>query len=567
MFVTLWLSLRCLWEREGILVVARMALSWLLGLGLAMPALLMFIEYYLHTARSVEAGGISAIWSVPPEAFWGLINPLFVSLWNIWGVVRRHYSFELFCSVVPPVVMLVLAFSPSLRKKTRLGFELLFLAFVVALMVLPSGTASYRWSFRWMPLYSLLMAIIAARTFDYLETKRQDPYVITIFGGQVSAIMLCAFGSAAIFAYQYLIMGYGGVTEDRGLYAIGIMAGFFLWAYVSRRRKKYNKIIKSVPVVVTIASFGFINILPLNPSILAKWRVLDDLHNEKLHFSDNIRYMNLFTRDDFFSHASADTILPGNTPMLVKVHCVTGYSPMMLNTFFQLFGFEYSSSMKPAVLDATCKHAFATGGMFDLLGIDGVVLGFSQRERAGQAVKEGWNVVNEGPGGVILHRARRNDMHIESVLLATYEKSDADVVRALREKSDGARRHVLLDADGGQPSRDAAFSPVSIDHLVAKRNSLAADIANASQETPGLIVFKRAWYPGYRVFLDDRELPLVHADMLLPAVVIPPGQSGRLLLDYAPRSLRIGLIAAGCSLFLLLGLVAYGMKGRVSRAA
>ena len=240
---------------------------------------------------------------------------------------------------------------------------------------------------------------------------------------------------------------------------------------------------------------------------------------------------------------------------------------MMLRTFSQLFGFEYSSAMKQAELDATCKNAFATGGMFDLLGIDGVVFGFSQRERAGQAVRQGWTIVREGPGGVILHRARHNDMHIESALLATYEKSDADVVRALREKSDSARRHVLLDADGGRPSREAAFAPVSIEHPVVKRNSLAADIANASQETPGLIIFKRAWYPGYRVFLNDRELPVVHADMLLPAVVIPPGQSGRLLLDYAPASLRIGLIVAGCSLLLLLGVVAYGMKGRVARTA
>ncbi len=565
--VTLWLCLRCIRNKENWIPIAWMALAWVLGVGLSMPSILLFVEYYTHSARMGGAEGLSTIWTIPPEAFWGLLNPLYVSIWNVWGSFYRYYSFELFCGIVPPVALLLLALSPTLRKRSQLGFELLLLAATSLLLILPSGRVGYRWSFRWLPLYSLVMALVTAKTFDILERRQDGAYDVNIFGFRMSAMILCTAGCMALFVYQYFVMGYGGLTENRGLYAVGVMSSFLLWSILQKRTEKYKKVVQFLPVVLTIVLLGVACVIPVGERVVPKWQGLDHFESSNLHFDSNIRYFSLLTQKDFLSQDAVDTVLPGNTPMLAKVHCVTGYASMMPGKISHLFGFEYSSAMPQELMDATCKHAFATGGMFDLLGIDGVVLGFSQRERAGQAVKEGWNVVSEGPGGVILHRARRNDMHIESALLATYEKSDADVVRALREKSDGARRHVLLDADGGQPSRDAAFAPVSIEHLVAKRNSVAADIANASQETPGLIVFKRAWYPGYRVFFNDRELPLVHADMLLPAVVIPPGQSGRLLLDYAPQSLRIGLIIAGCSLLALLGLVAYGMKSRASHVA
>jgi hypothetical protein len=565
--VALWLCLQCLQKKDRTIKIAQLALAWVLGVGLSMPAILLFIEYYAHSARANEVDSLSTVWTVPPEAFWGLLNPLYISIWNMWGAFQRYYSFELFSGLVPPVVLILLACHPTLRKQSRLGFELLLLALVCLFLILPSGTVGYRWSFRWLPLYGLIVAIIAAKTFDVLERTRHDSYNIIIFGYRVSAVMLCTIMSISLFLYQYIVMGYVVLTKARGLYAVSVMTGFLLWHILLTRRGKFGGTVRVAPVLMTIVLLATVNIAKVDKKVVQKWHGLNCFDVANLRFDSKTRYVSLFSQQDFLSQNSVYTIMPGNTPMLAKVYSVSGYASMMPGNLYRLFGFEYSGAMPQVVMDATCKNAFATGGMFDLLGIDGVVFGFSQRERAGQAVAEGWNIVSEGASGVILHRARRNDMHIESASLATYKNSDADVVRALREKSDSARRHVLLDADGGRPSREAAFAPVSIEHPVVKRNSLAADIANASQETPGLIIFKRAWYPGYRVFLNDRELPVVHADMLLPAVVIPPGQSGRLLLDFAPASLRIGLIVAGCSLLLLLGIVAYGMKGKAARTA
>ncbi len=58
-------------------------------------------------------------------------------------------------------------------------------------------------------------------------------------------------------------------------------------------------------------------------------------------------------------------------------------------------------------------------------------------------------------------------------------------------------------------------------------------ISNA-RDTPGLIAFARLYFPGFRAFLDGRELNVRPVDELVVGVDIPPHAKGRLILTFLP---------------------------------
>ena len=77
-----------------------------------------------------------------------------------------------------------------------------------------------------------------------------------------------------------------------------------------------------------------------------------------------------------------------------------------------------------------------------------------------------------------------------------------------------------------------------------------------------MIVFRRPWLPGWRATLDGRALPVVAAQMVMPAVVVPAGASGRLEIRYRPWSLVLGAGAAAVSLLVMIAM-AFSLRKRV----
>jgi uncharacterized membrane protein YfhO len=69
-------------------------------------------------------------------------------------------------------------------------------------------------------------------------------------------------------------------------------------------------------------------------------------------------------------------------------------------------------------------------------------------------------------------------------------------------------------------------------------------VHNPIAKEEGLILFSRAWYPGYRAFLGGKELEVRVANGLQPAVFILAQADGELVLRFAPPSVRNGLLLA-----------------------
>jgi hypothetical protein len=81
-----------------------------------------------------------------------------------------------------------------------------------------------------------------------------------------------------------------------------------------------------------------------------------------------------------------------------------------------------------------------------------------------------------------------------------------------------------------------------------KANGEKLTVANG-RNTPGLITFARLYFPGFRAFLDGRELTVRPVDGIVTGVEVPPHASGALRLTFLPPLLiPCALLAAGALL-------------------
>lgn len=565
--VTVWLCAVAVFRERRLGAIGHLGAAWALGLGLSMPALLMLIQYSMHAVRLSGTEHVNTIWSVPADAFWGVFTPSYRTVWKQWKGYTYYFSFEVFCGAAVPVVLLALAFHRTLRRKLGIGPELLLLLVVVAIMIAPSSTASYRWSFRWLPLYGLVLAVIAGKGVEAFGLTEHAFHTFKIFGYRVCAAICCGFISLAIFVPQHVLTPYTAATQIQKFYFLYICAGYFLWAYFLRRKTKYRRILPFIPVFITFSVLYLLYVLPVTYRTVIKWHALNDFRTNTI-FKPDIRYLGLYTERDFYSWFSPTIIMPGNTPMLARVHFVNGYSPMMLEKEYALFRFAYASTVEPDELASVFTNGFAKGGLFDLLGIDGVVLGKRAMSNRELWPRSGWTVVHSGVDCAVLQRDGAPSPLVESVSSVRYGNSAAAIVSYLHGGDGEMRGHILEREKTEAGPAATTFAPVSLGAVKQTRNALSVAVSNTSPAAPGLVVIRRAWYPGYRAFLDATELPIRHADMLLPAVEIPPGQRGTLRLVYDPVSLRIGsLVAAASVLFAVAMLAAVKWKALSSRKA
>lgn len=76
------------------------------------------------------------------------------------------------------------------------------------------------------------------------------------------------------------------------------------------------------------------------------------------------------------------------------------------------------------------------------------------------------------------------------------------------------------------------------------RHRVIANVENLDPNNPALMVFARPWFPGYRARLNGVALEVKKANLILPAVEIPPNTRGELTLMYLPKSVVRGAMIA-----------------------
>lgn len=75
----------------------------------------------------------------------------------------------------------------------------------------------------------------------------------------------------------------------------------------------------------------------------------------------------------------------------------------------------------------------------------------------------------------------------------------------------------------------------------------------------GILVLSDTYYPGWRAFVDGRERPILRANHVFRAVVVPAGAQ-EVVFSYEPDSFRYGLLVSALALALWLGLAGGGRR-------
>lgn len=495
----------------------KMCAASLVGLGLAAPSVLMLLEYFPYTARDSMAAQVEAMWFVPPAGFFGLVIPAFAAIWNVFAGPLPHPSVELLGAFVPLAALLAGARRDFLRRHMT---ELALLAILIVLMLLPSA-GPFRWSFRWLPLFHLVLAILGAVALQ----KRAAKF----------ALILIAITAAAAFAFD-------GEPQATLLHA-GIVGALCLgWFFVDH---------PAVPAAITAAMILLTFVTFSHRGEVPVWRY-DEALREPGVLDPARRYLAMY---DFDSTIAKDEhgrstrglraeLRPGNIPMLARLEFINGYSPLGLAALRNVFDVDAHGPMNPRRAELFLRHKSGRNELLQQLGVDGLIVPEAMaRRHADLLASNGWRPAARIADALVLHRERIHS----PVFKAT------SAVKIANERQAYAaifNQHTpVLYTSGGEKR----YWPRELRIAEETRNSTHVIFEDKGGDT--LLVFRRPWLPGWHATIDGKPAPVLRANMIMPAVEVPP-DAFDVRLFYRPTSLVAGLAIAALSLVVLVVVVA-----------
>jgi hypothetical protein len=285
----------------------------LLGLGLAAPAWLALLDYVHGSARAAQDSAEHFQWRVPVGALPGFIIPNWTVNWaDFSSRLMPHTATELACGLVPPVVLI--AGLVILRRALfrRIGWELGLLLVALILSMLPTANV-FRWSFRWLPLVHLVLALCAAETLQLFWQ---------------SGARFARSWSPAIVTFAALLTTYLWIPPNCGV-------------------PKYNL----APELTQPA--------PLDPQrlYLSVYPAPEDAYRLEKH-----------------AEPFGPTVRPGSTSMWGGVRLLNGYSPILPSGVAREFAFAIHGEIRPDVANSLLEREAGADGLLARIGVDGIIV-------------------------------------------------------------------------------------------------------------------------------------------------------------------------------------------------
>jgi hypothetical protein len=118
-----------------------------------------------------------------------------------------------------------------------------------------------------------------------------------------------------------------------------------------------------------------------------------------------------------------------------------------------------------------------------------------------------------------------------------------------RMSADGFDPTTEAVLEGGESLATRAAGPESVEIVsyAPERVELVVEL-----DAPGVLVLADANYPGWRAWVNGKEVTVMTADLLFRAVALDPGQH-RVVFAFEPRSVRLGIGVSLAALAILLG--------------
>ncbi|PYI91696.1 MAG: hypothetical protein DME97_12440 [Verrucomicrobia bacterium] len=311
--VAVWLGIRSLSQTRELVSVLPLLVGGLLGFGLAAPAWLALLDYVYGSARAAWDAAEHFQWRVPFTALPGFVIPNWTVNWvDFSSRLMPHTASELACGVVPPVAVAagLIIHRRSLVRRIRWDLGLLMIALILSM--LPTANV-FRWSFRWLPLLHLVLALSAAESLQLLGQSR---------------LRFARSWLPAIITFAALLATYLWIPPNCGV-------------------PKYNL-----------------------AQELAKPAPLDP---QRLYLSV-YPAPEVFYRLEKKPEPFGETVRLGSTSMWGGIHFINGYSPIGPSGVAREFAFAIHGELRPDIGNALLEHESGADGMLSRLGVDGVII-------------------------------------------------------------------------------------------------------------------------------------------------------------------------------------------------
>lgn len=374
--VTAWLGLRSLGQTRSFASLAPLFLGLLIGAGLAAPAWLALFDYVRGSARSVQDSAEHFQWRMPFAALPGFVLPKWTVNWTDFSSrLMPHTATELACGLVPPLGLLgglIMRGGPLFR---RIKWELGLLLVALILCMLPTAGV-FRWSFRWLPLVHVVLAICAAESLRVLGEDRWP----------VARSWL-----PAVITFVALL-------------------GTYLWIPPNCGVPKYN------------LAEELNDRAPLDPErlYLSIYPAPEDAYRVEKH-----------------PEPFGATVRPGSTSMWGGIRLVNGYSPIRPAGVAREFQFAIHGEIQSEIGDWLLEYEGGPTGLLARLGVDGIIVA-NETSVVPQPPTE-WHVVGATNEGRIFHRwesiprirsvasidSRPNDQFADVVISEVNERRNA----------------------------------------------------------------------------------------------------------------------------------------------
>jgi len=524
-----WLSVKTMWERPErrngedtevppTLATLPMLFGVALGFGLSAPAWLAILDLVQGSAREIQPARAHWQWLVPPAALPGLILPCWTVNWaDFSNRYLPHTGTELACGLAAPGA-LIAGFAWCGRVLVRqIKWELVLLLLVLLLCMIPTA-GFFRWSFRWLPFFHLILAICAA---EVLHVRPGQP--IPAMG---------ALALAAVTAVAMLILRTTGAYAFPLTWILLALAGIWLLSTFWLCDSEFQK---WPPVVITfLALLATYIYIPTNSGV-PRYNFSQELLKPAPLDSGRL-YLSVYPWAEVTyciankPQPVGEVLRPGSTPMWAGLHFINGYSPIRAAGVAREFSTSIHGEINPTVGSSLLSDQAGKDGKLALLGVDGIVVA-RELDITPQPGSE-WEAVLTTDEGRVFHRRG-----------APFER-----MRSIE----------FIDSRLGEQ-----FARATVSRIKNSRNRAEADINVPNGERPALLIFSRPYFRGYEARLDNQKLSVTSYHGLFPMVEVPAGAHGRLALIYRPAWLIWGTaVAAICAFVMVLSFLAANSRRR-----
>ena len=511
------LAIKSLAETRSILSVVPMLFGVALGFGLSAPAWLAILDLVQGSARELQPAKAHWQWLVPPASLPGLILPCWTVNWaDFSNRYLPHTATELACGLVAPAALIAgLAWRGRVLVR-QIKWELVLLLLVLLLSMIPTA-GLFRWSFRWLPFFHLVLAICAA---EVLHLRPGSPIAATAAlvltaGTAIAMLMLRTTGSYA-FPLTWIFLG--------------LAVFWYLWEIALRD----SELQKWAPVAITFSALLATYIyIPTNGGVptynfsrqLLKPAPLDPAR----------LYLSIYPWAELTYCVSnkpqpvGEVLRPGSTPMWGGLHFINGYSPIRPAGVAREFATSIHGEINPDVGSYLLNNQAGKDGELALLGVDGIVVA-RELDITPQPTSE-WEAVLTTDEGRVFHRRGPPFARVRSL--------------------------TSIDSRPGEQ-----FAAATVSRIDDSRNRVEVDVDVPNGDHPALLTFSRPYFRGYKAKLGNQKLAVTSYRGLFPTVEVPAGAHGRLALIYQPVWLILGsATAAACVLVILLAFI---LRGRTN---